>query len=106
MNLKEIIMVNQINSNILPLGTGGRPQIEKETLTSPNFLDVFRNIVGDAQATQAQKSQDMLDLMLGDVDDIERIQGNLAKAQISLELLTNTRNALLESYNEIIKMSI
>lgn len=99
-------MVNQINSNILPLGTGGRPQIEKETLTSPNFLDVFRNIVGDAQATQAQKSQDMLDLMLGDVDDIERIQGNLAKAQISLELLTNTRNALLESYNEIIKMSI
>jgi flagellar hook-basal body complex protein FliE len=99
-------MVNQINSNILPLGTYGKPQIEKDNLTSPSFLDVFKNIVGDAQASSVQRSQDMLDLMLGDVDDIERIQANIAKAQLSLELLVNTRNAVLESYNEIIKMSI
>jgi flagellar hook-basal body complex protein FliE len=99
-------MVNQINTSILPLGINGKPQIENQNFTSPHFLDVFKSIVGDAQATQAQKSQDMLDLMLGNVDDLERIQSNITKAQISLEMLTNTRNAVLEAYNEIIKMSI
>jgi flagellar hook-basal body complex protein FliE len=44
--------------------------------------------------------------MLGDVDDLERIQSNITKAQISLELLVNVRNVTLEAYNEIIKMSI
>ncbi|MDR2532484.1 MAG: flagellar hook-basal body complex protein FliE [Oscillospiraceae bacterium] len=82
-----------------------KPQSEQK-VGAPTFLDVYKSIVGGAAATQEQKSQDMLDLMLGDVDDLERIQSNITKAQISLELLVNVRNVTLEAYNEIIKMSI
>ncbi|MCL2696922.1 MAG: flagellar hook-basal body complex protein FliE [Oscillospiraceae bacterium] len=67
---------------------------------------MFKSIMGGAADTQAQKSQDMLDLMLGNVDDLERISSNVTKAQVALELLVNTRNVALEAYNEIIKMSI
>jgi flagellar hook-basal body complex protein FliE len=44
--------------------------------------------------------------MLGNVDDLERIQANITKAQIAMELHTNTRNTALEAYNEIVKMGI
>jgi flagellar hook-basal body complex protein FliE len=99
-------MINNIQQ-MQPLGSlFEAPKPEKTDAAAPTFLDVFRNIVGDANQTQAIKAQDMLDLMLGDVDDLERVQANITKAQIAMELLTNTRNTVLEAYNEIIKMGI
>jgi len=82
------------------------PKTEQPDVSAPTFLDVFKTIAGQAGETQSVKAQDMLDLMLGDVDDLERVQANITKAQIAMELLTNTRNAALEAYNEIIKMGI
>jgi len=85
----------------------GNQEAEQQTHgAAPTFLDVFKGIVGGAAETQSIKSSDMLDLMLGNVDDLERVQANISKAQISMELLTNTRNTVLEAYNEIIKMGI
>ncbi|MDR2558266.1 MAG: flagellar hook-basal body complex protein FliE [Oscillospiraceae bacterium] len=101
-------MINQIQT-IQPLGTvlgSQNTQAADVSINAPNFLDVFKSIVGGAADTHAQKSQDMLDLMLGNVDDLERISANQTKAQVALELLVNTRNVTLEAYNEIIKMSI
>jgi len=100
-------MINQINPNL----RGLTPLLDTKPLSEqnvdmPTFIDVFKRIAGDAASSQQVRAQDMLDLMLGEVDDLERIQINIAKAQISMELLTNVRNAVLESYNEIIKMSI
>jgi flagellar hook-basal body complex protein FliE len=100
-------MINQIQSiqQVQQLGSSNT-QRDSFDLNAPNFLDVFRSIAGSAVDTSAQKSQDILDLMLGNVDDLERIQTNITKAQVALELLVNTRNVTLEAYNEIIKMSI
>jgi flagellar hook-basal body complex protein FliE len=102
-------MVNQIQS-IQPLGsffeTPSREHSGQIDVNAPTFLDVFKTMVGQANETQMIKSNDMLDLMLGNVDDLERVQTNITKAQIAMELLTNTRNAALDAYNEIIKMGI
>jgi len=102
-------MINQIQNTLQPVSPllGNRNQApEVSDLRTPNFIDVFKNIVTETSAAQDQKAKDILDLMLGDVDDLERIQTNITKAQVSLELLINVRNATLEAYNEIIKMSI
>ena len=103
-------MINSVNSIIQPL----QPLFEEpksnqsEELGAgvPTFLDVFKNIAGQAASTQEQKTQDMLDLMLGDVDDLAVIQANITKAQISMELLVNVTNAAMGAYNEIIKMTV
>jgi flagellar hook-basal body complex protein FliE len=103
-------MINNINQfrPIQPLGDlfEQRDANAVPDVNAPTFLDVFRSIVGEAGETQSVKSQDMLDLMLGNVDDLERVQANITKAQIAMELLTTTRNTALEAYNEIIKMAI
>ena len=48
----------------------------------------------------------MLNLMLGNTDNIEQLQINLTKAEISTELLVNVKNAVVDAYNEIMRMSI
>ncbi|MCL2019916.1 MAG: flagellar hook-basal body complex protein FliE [Oscillospiraceae bacterium] len=102
-------MINQIYSPLKPIAPiPGAYTVQDGNINTkvPTFLDVFKSLVGETAAAQEQKAKDILDVMLGDADDLERIQPNIAKAQISLELLTNVRNATLDSYNEIIKMSI
>ena len=59
-----------------------------------------------AAEAQAQKSEDMLNLMLGNTDNLEQLQINLTKAEISTELLVNVKNAVVDAYNEIMRMSI
>ena len=59
-----------------------------------------------AEEAQAAKSEDMLNIMLGDTDSIEQLQINIAKAEIATELLVNVKNAAVDAYNEIMRMSI
>ena len=104
-------MIDPIGARISPIPPIRNPFEEQQKTEAPpagtpTFLDVFKNIVGEANAAQEQRTQDMFDLLLGDVDDIERIQANITKAQVSLELLVTVKNATVEAYNEIIKMSI
>ena len=44
--------------------------------------------------------------MLGDTENLEQIQANIAKAEIATELLVTVKNATVDAYNEIIRMSI
>ena len=74
--------------------------------SSPSFLDVFSGIVGGAVDANQQKQEDMLQLMLGNTDNLEEIQSNIAKAEVATELLVTVKNTVVDAYNEIIKMSI
>jgi len=100
-------MIDKIQP-LQPLSPMFGPPKSEETVGAgaPTFLDVFKSIMGETVAAQEQKSRDMLDLMLGDVDDLVSIQNNIVKAQISLEVMTAVKNSVVEAYNEIIKMNI
>lgn len=84
----------------------GNSQTEKTSGSSPTFLDVFTGIIDNAVDTNAQKSEDMIRLMTGDTDNLEEIQSNLTKAEIATELLVTVKNSVVDSYNEIVRMSI
>lgn len=79
---------------------------ESSAVGSPTFADVFKNIIGDAVDTNAQKQEDILQLALGNTDNLEEIQANLTKAEIATELLVTVKNSVVDAYNEIIKMSV
>ena len=60
----------------------------------------------NAAEAQAVKSQDMMNLMLGDTDSLEQLQINITKAELATQLLVNVKNAAVDAYNEIMRMSI
>ncbi len=86
----------------------------KESITAPvseeqktgTFLDALTGLWNQAADAQAQKSEDMMNIMLGDTESLERVQMNIAKAEISTELLVNIKNAVVDAYNEIMRMSV
>lgn len=70
------------------------------------FLDALTGLWDQAAEAQAQKSEDMMNIMLGDTEGLETMQMNIAKAEIATELLVNVKNAVVDAYNEIMRMSI
>lgn len=101
-----------ISSAVSPLESVSRvfdnreESVQKEDVSAPSFLDVFKGIYNNAVDANQQKQDDIISLLLGDADNIEEIQANIAKAQIATDLLVTVKNAVVDSYNEIIKMSI
>lgn len=77
-----------------------------EEKDEPTFLDAMKAIWDNAADAQAVKNEDMINLMLGDTDSIEQMQINITKAQVATELLVNVKNAAVDAYNEIMRMSI
>ena len=70
------------------------------------FLDAMMGLWNNAAEAQAVKNQDMVNLMLGDTDSLEQMQINITKSQVATELLVNVKNAAVDAYNEIMRMSI
>ncbi len=81
-------------------------KVTDDNFKHPSFLDVFSDIFNNAVDANRQKQEDILQLTLGNTDNLEQIQANINKAEIATDLLVTVKNAVVETYNEIIKMSI
>ncbi|MDE6725861.1 MAG: flagellar hook-basal body complex protein FliE [Ruminiclostridium sp.] len=80
--------------------------VQNESVAAPSFLDVFKGIYTNAVEANQQKQDDIIQLMLGNIDNIEEVQANIHKAEIATDLLVTVKNTVVDTYNEIIKMSI
>jgi len=106
MNITPLANVTPMSAISGELGKATHIQEQPKSVGQPTFLDVFTQIFGDAVDTNQIKSADMIKLMLGDTDNIEEMMLNLRKAELATDLLVNVRNAVLDSYNDIIRMQI
>ncbi len=101
-----------LTSNITPLEPIRKLNAAPEAVQTaeekdePTFLDAMKGLWDNAVDAQAVKTEDMMNLMLGDTDSLEQMQINITKAQIATELLVNVKNAAVDAYNEIMRMSI
>lgn len=77
-----------------------------EEAAEPTFLDAMKGLWDNAAEAQAVKTEDMMNLMLGDTDSLEQLQINITKAELATQLLVNVKNAAVDAYNEIMRMSI
>ncbi len=70
------------------------------------FDDVLRSAVQDVKTTQLDVENKEYLLATGQLSDAHSLPIAAAKAQISLDLLISLRNKAMESYNEMIKISL
>lgn len=90
-------------SAIVPFTSAFAP--EKTAPSSP-FRDMFTGAVSNLEELNAIKDQDAIALSLGNIDDIGAMQVNSQKADVALQLLIQMRNRVLESYQEITRLSV
>lgn len=70
------------------------------------FKDVLNTVVGQVYSTQADVENKQYLLATGQLDDAHTLPIAEAKAALSIEVMISLRNKAMESYNELLKMSV
>lgn len=94
---------------ISPVEFGSILSVTKSTEIGQNkisFIDEFQNAVNDAKTAEIQAEEDAYKLAIGEADNLHEITINAAKAELSVQLMVQLRNKLLDSYNEIMRMGV
>lgn len=89
-------------------GAGGQQNNIKrqENSEATVFQDVFRNVVSNVYTTQADVEEKQYLLATGQLDDAHTLPIAETKAALSLDLLISLRNKAMESYSELMRMSV
>ncbi|HHW56542.1 MAG TPA: flagellar hook-basal body complex protein FliE [Clostridia bacterium] len=99
-------MINQI-APIKPINLeSGINEAQGNNSKINNFSDFLKealNKVNDLQLTAIQNDQK---LVTGEIDDINQVMIDAAKADIALQLTIQIKNKLLEAYQEIMRMPL
>ena len=72
---------------------------------SGDFGSILTNAFRDAMELDAADKRSGLEFLAGQTDDFSGLLIDIQKAQLSLELALNIRNKMIDSYNEVIRMS-
>lgn len=99
--------------NIIPISahpaqTSSVPGVgnTRATGSATPFKDMFETALKNIDEADAQKAQDTLALAMGEVDDLAAISNNSLKAEIALQMLVQTRNKVLDSYQELMRINV
>lgn len=102
------MVIVPISGLITPLNpiTTNETTTTEQTVNSGSFLDVFKGVLDNAIQATAQKDQDAISVMLGEIDDLHTVQANIEKAVIAVDLLVSVRDKALDAYNEVMRMNL
>jgi len=85
----------------------GINQLEKNTVKlegNDNFIDVFKNLINSVDSLQKDASQLQDAFMSGEPVELHDVMIKAQEAGISMDLLLEIRNKLLNAYNELMRM--
>lgn len=79
---------------------------EKTSDDTASFTDVFKQALQNVEDTQAVSQADSIKVALGEVDDLHTVGINIQKAQTAIDVFVSMKNTAVDSYKEIMGMSI
>lgn len=81
-------------------------QAEKNREAEASFKNTLNEFLQDVNEIQKEAASATEAFLNGEITDIHQVTIAAQKARVSLELLLNIRNKLMESYQEIMRMQI
>ncbi|MEJ2635816.1 MAG: flagellar hook-basal body complex protein FliE [Calditrichia bacterium] len=98
-------MIQKINNNQDLLGQILK-QNEQSQETGESFQSTLKSFLQDVNDSQIQTDEMTESFLKGDVTDLHQVTIAAEEARVSLELLLEMRNKLMESYQEIMRMQL
>lgn len=106
-SIADINQINKIDGNKTAASRGaGANGTEAAQGAQVPFKSVFEGAIKDVISTDEQVSLDAQMLATGKSDNLHQYSIDIAKAQLSIDLLVELRNKALDSYSEIMRMSV
>ena len=70
------------------------------------FQSMFQEAINNVKETDASLNNEIYQLATGQTDNLHQVMIASQKASLSVDLLVQMRNKLLDAYNQIMSMSI
>ena len=96
--------VNGVSSVSGLTGTLGAKEEEKTAAGA--FSDMLSNAIKEADDAYVTASGDTQALLSGEVDNLAQVMINSSKAELSLNMVIQVRNKVVDAYNEIMRMQV
>jgi flagellar hook-basal body complex protein FliE len=101
-SLSSITGVNPLG----PVGGGSNMGSSPGGAVARTFSDYLNSAIGELDAADAQKTNDAYRLATGQIDDLSELSITSTKSELSLQMMVQIRNRLLDAYSEIMRISI
>ena len=98
MSLSSIAAINAISLESTAATTGTGPQ--------GNFAAWFDSQMSTVNQQLAVADQGMQKLAMGDVSNLHQVMIQMEEAKLSVQLLLQVRNRLLEAYQDVMRMQM
>lgn len=82
------------------------PSLPGASESGKSFADTLKEAVGSVNAMQKESDVKMQELATGKTKNIHDVMLTAEKADVSLRLMTQVRNKIIEAYQEIMKMQV
>jgi len=70
------------------------------------FAEMLSDAIGETNAAQLKADKAVADLATGRADNIHEVMLSMEEADISMRMLVQMRNKVVEAYQEIIRMQV
>ena len=98
--MKDITMISHLNS-LTP------PSLTRPAEKAPHgFTDMFANAISETNKKQVEADRAIEKLSSGEDKNIHEAMITLEEADISVRLLVQMRNKIIEAYQEIMRMQV
>lgn len=82
------------------------PRMEAAPVTGPSFLQRVSEGLQEVNQQLLTSQVDLQRLAVGDADNLHEIMIRLEESRISLQLMLQVRNRVLEAYQDVMRMQI
>jgi len=103
--------INPLTPNILhlfnhePITSKSNPRFTIEG-EERNFADILTESPNTAGTADFVDKGSMLELMMGEADDLSGLLIDAQKAELALQFALQIRNKVIDAYNEVMRMSV
>lgn len=97
-NKTGFLLPNKLDQN------GNTPKAENDTQT--DFSALLKDAISDVNDAQLEADSAVEEVLNGEVNNIHDTMAALQKADVSLKLMMEVRNKLLEAYQEVMRTQV
>ena len=93
-------------SPIAPLPLGSSPHLAGPSEAGASFSDLLSGVVKEANMDQTKADEAVKKLVSGENTDVHQVMLAMEQARLSLMMVVDVRNKMVEAYQELSRMPV
>ncbi len=85
---------------------GERLPLPRQTEGGPSFGDTLQNAIGRVDGAQKNADSQIEAFVAGEQDNLHEVMISMNQARLTFQLMTEVRNKMLDTYQELMRMQV